>query len=637
MSLLIAGFLFGLPGVVHQAMDSIGPRITYARPELRSGQALPGNGLSSTLLELARTKDFKPEFKDTTYIIGDTPNETLRVTNTWEWAGDVYIINDGVLLVQAGTLIVHGSVWAMDRGQFIVQGGLVRYPQMFTYQWQTVLVGDARMQASSATFDYGGFSYSLFVGDSASLQWDNLSMTKGFTTASVIAQDTVNISLNHVNLAGEWLFWGPVQAHFSHIDTMLCWFPYDSGVVVDITLPPWENMEHLVMADGQPGISGLEYSVVLDTISYCMWGTIIEPGSDVTFRDTRMRSIGIMGTGTDSQDVSGLVNGSTYSDFTLGMTDRNFHLVNTFVNTWSLYPSDTFMLTFDHCIVGEVLTMGNAVAWGDSYYLDGTGGHFEATGNSFNFAFGGSMTCEVYTSENGVGLLAAMGIPVAFGGIWARNSSRLILIKCQFPGKPMAYDSGLVWVMSVDEPFYAATESNVPLVGSATIIEGPQALYHFSHYNLYWAPESDTSVWHPIDNPHDQPVWKDTLAYWDTHGLDFGTYLIKLVMWDDSPDSLNVNNVVILNHEDTTGAVAETPQPARAQLLPGHGCVYVILPTAQDMELRVFDPAGRMVLEHKGVFDKGKHVFRMPDRAGVFTAILRTGDVASRTTVINLK
>jgi hypothetical protein len=612
--------MVALPPEVHriaEAMDWLG------RPEVatvQTGPRLPGYGLNPALL--GTMNGLMPESKGPPYIIGDTPNETLKVTGSWEWDGDIYIVSNGVLLVQGGTITVHGSIYVQDQGKYLLYDGTARYPQMMTYQWGTTLTDNAFMEVRRSTFDYNNLPYGLSAGGNVYVIWDTVT-TRGWTTAGCWGMPTVG--LRKVNVAGEWLFADSAFAVFKDVDTMLAWFFYGQGAVIDFTFPAWQNINVFEMKDGIPGVSGIDYQVRIDTTDYCMWGTILMPGCDVTFHDSPMRTIGIMGLGTDSQNVSGLVNGMSYVDFTLGMTDRNLHLLNTSVMTWSLYPSDSFKLTFDHCIVGEVLTLGHSFAWGQSYFLDGTGGHFEATEGSINVALYSSMTCEVFTTKSGIAFLAFVGIPIAYGGIWARNTSRLILVECQFPSEPVAYDSGLVYILGVDEPYYAGTESYVPIIGSARINEGPLALTHFDHYNIYWAPVEDTTTWNPLDNPHDYEVKRDTLAVWDTHGLSFGTYLIKLVLWDDAPDSLSMMDVITLNYED----VHEGPRIEKTDLrvIPGRASARLVFNLAQESSVRlsVYDIAGKLVdRPQEGYMAPGKYELRFIGKPGVYIARLET-------------
>ncbi len=627
IGLIIA--LSAVPPEVHRAMEAIDWTARPEVPAFTQIKGFPGGGLNTALVDMVN--GIMPESKGPPYIIGDTPNETLRVTGTWEWNGDVFIVGNGVFLVQGGTITVRGNIQAMDQGKFLIYDGTARYPQSFSYQWGTVLTGNALMEARRSVFDYNNISYNLAALDNAYIIWDTIT-TRGWTTAVCWGRSIAG--LRKVNVAGEWLFTDSSIATFKDIDTMLAWFFYGQGATIDFTFPSWNNIDVFEMRDGITGVSGIKYQVRIDTTRFCMWGTIIQPGCNVTFRDSPMRTVGIMGLGADSQNLSGLVNGMSYTDFSLGMTDRYFRLVNTSVMTWSLYPADQFVLTFDHCIVGEVLSMSQAVAWGQSYFLDGTGGHFEANGNSFNIAISSSMTCEIYTKEQGIALLALVGIPTAYGGIWARNTSWIILAECQFPGRPVAYDSSLIWVIGVDEPFYAPTESYVPIIGTASIIKGPLGLYGFDHYNIYWAPAEDTTTWNPIDNPHNEPVWKDTLAVWDTHGLGFGTYLVKIVLWDNAQDSLDINDVIILNYEDTTGTVSEGPRGLGTDLRVLSGAEGTLLELSLSREgpvdLCLYDITGKRVsVICRGSLEPGRHLFPVRTKPGVYFARL----ISDETTV----
>jgi|GEM_PF-781456 len=615
--------ILALPPEVHEVAESVDWLSGQVPPSAQQAKPLPGGGLNPALVEMMNRA--LPESKGPPYIIGDTPNETLKITGTWEWNGDIFIVDSGVLLVQGGSLIVRGNIYAMDHGRFLIYDGTARYPQMFTYQWATVLTEDARMEVRRSVFDYNNLPYNLSASDNAYVIWDTVT-TRGWTTAGCWGRPSV--SLRKVNVAGEWLFADSCVATFKDIDTLLAWFFYGQGATVDFTFPGWNNISVFEMRDGIPGVSGIRYQVRIDTTRYCMWAAVIQPGCSVAFRDSRLRTVGIMGLGSDSQNLSGLVNGTSYVDFVLPMTDRYFRLVNTSVMTWSLYPADNFKLTFDHCIVGEVLTMDNAVAWGESYLLDGTGGHFEAGGNSFNIAIMTSMTCEIYTRDHGIAFLGLVGIPTAYGGIWARNTSRLILAECQFPGRPVAYDSSLIWVMGIDEPYYAGTQSYVPIIGTATIIQGPLAPWgRFDHYSIYWAPAEDTTNWHPIGNPHNNPVWRDTLAIWDTHGLGLGTYILKLVLCDDSPDSLAINDIIILNYEDTTGAVGEATGARATDLRvisgPRGTALELTLASGGRVELSLYDITGKRVsLLCARELEGGRHIFPVNAKPGIYLARL---------------
>ncbi len=169
----------------------------------------------------------------------------------------------------------------------------------------------------------------------------------------------------------------------------------------------------------------------------------------------------------------------------------------------------------------------------------------------------------------------------------------------------------------------------VGLRGSATIIEGPQSPWHFSHYNVYWARAEDTSTWHPIDNPHTTPVYKDTLAYWDTQGLPEGDYKIKLVLWDQE-DSLDI--VVGIRLQEMGSE--ETDVPREAKLWVSGGWVKLALPRAGEVKLVAFDPSGRLVrVLVDGKLERGEHAFKLSLKPGVYVLSLK-GDFSARRAVL---
>ncbi len=522
------------------------------------------------------------------YVIGDVPAETLHVRTSWENFGGVMIINDGVLLVDSGaTAIIHGNVQMQGHGKLFVDGGMLVFPQSFTYEWGLVAYDSSTWEMHNAELSFGGYSFTSGAAMKANIVFDTVSITSGWLTAGLYWGASAD--LYHVHHAGEWIFADSCQAHFTDVDTMLSWFSFTKGDSADIQFPAWDSLQNFVVQNGSNGITGIDYSITFDTIDYAMWGMLVDTGSVVTVRNSTIRSIGILGYSSDSQYVSGLVDGSDYTDFTLSMTDRYFRLLNTHVNTWSLYPGDTFFLSFKSCIVGEVLSMGSAIAWGENYFLDGSGGHFQASENSLNVAFYSDLCSEIYTTENGLAFLVLVAVP--YGDIWARDNSRLYLIQSQFPQLPRAYDSGLVYLMGIDAPTSAGVEESVPVIGSAMIINGPYASIHFSNYNLYWASVGDTSVWNPIAINVTSQFWRDTLGMWDTHGLQTGDYLLKLVLWDSSPDSLDEEMNVRLEES----GINELNKYSGVRMTTQLDGIIVNITRPVKIRLKVYDVSGRFV------------------------------------------
>ncbi len=549
-----------------------------------------------------------------TYVIGDEPAETLRIDTLWEHFGDVFIVNDGVMIVEdSGRAIIHGNLFVLNQAKLIVTHGTLDFPQEFTYEWSMQVYDSALCEISGGYMRLGNKAFTIGVVQGTVI-FDTLTLENGWITGTLF--NGASLYANHVNNVGEWIYHDSSTAYISNVDTLLNWFTLDIGDTAFLELASWDSIWHFVAEHDSNGFYGVQYSVHLDTINFCMWGLLIDYGSYVDISNSKIRTIGLYGTSVDTQNISGLVDSTYYSDFTLGFTDRYLHLSNTTVRTWSLYPSNGFYLNFSSSIVGEVLTMENSMAWGEHYYLDGSGGHFQAAENSFNVAFFAAMTSEIYTTENGVALLVVSAIP--YSRIWARNSSRLYLIQSQFPEKPVAYDSGLVFILNIDEPTEAPVNEIVPVFGTAEIVEGPLSPIHFDHYSLYWASKEDTTSWYPIAVNIPQKVYRDTLGYWNTTGLAQGEYLYRLAVISTAGDSISMDWGVTLG----PSMVKENSSLPTPSLYIGEQSLVLNLPyDINNGTLLVFDISGRVIKEEiSGKIRGGTYRFPLPERSGTYIA-----------------
>ncbi len=548
------------------------------------------------------------------FVIGDTPAETLKITDSWEWYGDGYIVNDGVMIVDTDAIAtIHGNIILMNTGELFVNRGTLIFPQSFTYQWSIGAYDSSRIEFHNSYMDFGHHSFTIgAIG--ARIIFDTMTVISGWITGTLF--HGASIIAREVNNIGEWIYQDSCSAYISHADTLLNWFGLGEGDTAYLYLPSWDSIEHFVAQSDSNGFSGIDYSVVLDTIGFCMWGLFIDHGAYVDIRDSRIRTIGLYGTSTDTQGISGLVDSTYYADFTPGFTDRYIHISNSTIRTWSLYPASRFYLNLSSSIVGEILSMDTSTVWGENYFLDGSGGHFQSAGHSFNIAFFAAMTSEIYTTESEIAALVVTSIPV--GRIWARNSSRIYMLQCQFPEKPLAYDSGLVYIMNIDGPTQAPVNELVPVFGTAEIVEGPSAPLDFDRYSLYWAIREDTTSWYPISENIHKEVYRDTLGYWNTTGLSEGEYLYRLIMWDTWGDSISMDWGVTLGPSSITEQSA-IPYP---ELSFKNGKIVLnVLQNARKAYLKVFDVSGRLVRSLiDGSLNRGVYRFNVPQKPGNYIA-----------------
>ena len=130
------------------------------------------------------------------------------------------------------------------------------------------------------------------------------------------------------------------------------------------------------MQQQHSGISGIGYQVSADSCHNVMWALMPVNGSDVTISNSNLRLIGCWFERGDVASVSGIFNNSNYSNYTAPLADRNLHLINTNVQTWSFYVFDSSQVDIDSCQLGEVGTQQSAFVHANNLLLDGSGGYF---------------------------------------------------------------------------------------------------------------------------------------------------------------------------------------------------------------------------------------------------------------------
>lgn len=480
-------------------------------------------------------------------VIGDTPGETLFISGNYDILMDVYIINDGVILLRNANLSIKGNITLVNQGTFDCDSSEVHFLQDYIYHFIMFIADSSTFIMRNTTTTFNGFPINLLTIGNAYLLWENLD-NKDFTTA-VVMGNSVD-SLRNVSMAGEWLLTDNSLTSFKNSGTLLVWFFFPDSSIVDFTFPDGDTLNGFVFDSTLGTVSGLAYHTEIDSCTNVMWGMIPLSGSDVTIRDSEIRTTGLM-FNSDSSSVSGLVNGITYNDFILPLQDRIYHLINTYVNTWSFYPADSSYLEVHSCIFGEALGMGDANYLIQSAFCDGSGGHIETTDNSFGLIFLSSMMCDVITKYHSVLVVGYSSI--LLGNIWATGSSVMALINVSIPDVPEVFDTSLVFIDAVTGPSTANTYEVIPVIGSATVLSGPFHPADFDYYELFYRAVGET-IWVPFDSTHYLPVYNGTLGFWNTEGLEPGYYELRCQLFDTFGNNLEALKTVNL----LPGSVEET-------------------------------------------------------------------------------
>jgi len=554
-------------------------------------------------------------------IVGDEPSETLSITGYFYNNGDIIVINDGVLQIDHADFNLDGNIIAMNQGIVDVDSSQFTILQHFIYHRILSTVDSAQFTITNSTTDFNGYQINLNVQG-----WGDFTMTdvvnRDWITA-VVMHDASAV-LSKVDLMGEWLFLDRCTATFEHVDYLITWYFCQDSSVVDFIFPTGDTVYGFIFDSSLVNVSNVDYHVEIDSSTGCLWAMIPLRGSDVTIRDSDLRVTGLMFEGTDSFMITGLVNGLHYVDFTLPVQDRTYRLINTTVQTWNLYPSDSSIVELSSSIFGELCGFSNSFTTIQQAFCDGSGGHIEASSSATVLVVLSSIFADVITKEHGICLLAHCSMP--YGRIWATGSSVMIIINTQFPEEPIPRDTSIVFVAAVTGPSEAMVDDTVGITGSAWIDPGPYNPIDFDHYRLYMRLVGD-STWQTIGSVQTQEVRYDTLDHWITNGLQDGDYEVRLVIKDVAGDSVEALRQVKLR---STGINEQSLYCNRSDLTCDRirSGIYRITSSIADPAIHIYDIAGK----HIAAFDKSEVLWRAP-ACGVYFIRENKGQVTKKIVV----
>jgi hypothetical protein len=524
-------------------------------------------------------------------VIGDTPAETLSVTGYFYNEGNIIIINDGVLKVKNADFNLDGDITIADQGKAIIDSSEVNFVQHYIYHHFLLVADSAYCSITNSQTTFNSYPFSVNVAGNGEINMQNVT-NQDWITAAV--QQTASANLRDIDgYTGEWLFANDCYAQFKHVDYLLTWYFFPYASVVDFDFPEDDTIYGFYLDSTPTNVSGIGYHVEIDSSTDCMWATIPLEGSDVIVRNSDLRVTGLMFGGADTFTISGLVNGLGYSDWVLPVGDRTYHLINTTVETWNLYPDDSVDINLSSSIFGELCGFGGSYTLIQKAFCDGSGGHLEAAHRSTVIVLSSSIFADVITKNRGICLLGNCAMP--YGHIWATGASIMIIANTSFPEDPIPSDTSIVFVAAITAPSSGCIEDTIGIVGSAWIDKGPYHPLDFGQYKLYFRKLGDSFLT-PLGNTKYQEVKRDTLDYWNTAGLTEGTYELKLVLKDNAGDSVEAWKQIKLS---LPSGINEDPNQNINNYkisIKQVGTRLLLIETSRDItELDIYNISGRLI------------------------------------------
>jgi hypothetical protein len=528
---------------------------------------------------------------DSDIVVGfPDSNETRVIGGTYSHRGRIIVLNNGTLILDSADFMLRGDIFVYNHGTLRVRKGRLTIPQQFAYQYGAQVSNDGRIELDTCRAQYGGSSWGVAVADTAEFEVSACTLRQGFTTVSLLGH--ARVEYEGSDYASEYVIFDSSALSLSRCDTALVWLGFPAGSSADITLPGADTtLLHWEMHDGSPGVSGIGYSVTMDTMTGVLWGSFPQAGCSVTIRDSRMRTTGLLIPGPDSVYMSGLVNNQHHSDYTLPLADRQYRLVNTFLGTWNLYPVESSTFVLESSVFGEMLAMGAFKAVIQNSICDGSGGYIGAEGTSQLFFILSMIETQVVSRDRS--LIVGAASTVRFGKVNATDASVMLLMFCESEFGPQALDTSVVYLCDYAVPSWASVDTVLPIVGTADIQAGPLNPLEFGSYRFSYASADSQTNWHQIGAVHSEPVYGDTMETWDTHGLTPGTYVLKMTIKNSYGDSIEPTKGVNLLYLD----IADRSEPASL----GPGSIPSVvrraldLPAGGSMQVSLLDVQGRKV------------------------------------------
>ena len=527
---------------------------------------------------------------DTLYIVTDS-----LITGVWAFNGHVCVVDTGKLYFNNATITINGDliVWGPDARCDILNSSLAM-PQAYFYQRSMIVVGSAILNIQSSTIDFNGLSHNLVIAENAHVILNNID-NSGFRTCGI--SNNAVLEINGINEAGEFVIANNSHVQIKNAETVLLWHHFPDGSVITHSFPDGDTIQTYDFSSSTIGVSGISYVIDIDSCTDVMWGMMPERNTNIHVSNSNLRTIGLWFNGSDSLQVSGLVNQANYINQTINLSDRTLTLQSCSVRTWSLYTFDTVYVDVSSSIVGEIGSFGNSEVYTNTIMVDGSGGYFFASDHTITVAGYTTTGTSVRSEKRGI-MLYAYGT-VMSGSAEALDTSILIIVQSSLPSDPVYRSMACAWYAKIDGPYSCYFGQDFPIIGSAWIDKDPNSpLMDFNHYNLSYQKTGDTA-WINISADVFSEKYHDTLGIWQTNLLsEDGSYLLRLELTDDQTTPFTIEAIVQFNVLPEYLNIDEnTPSNIKMYPNPADEIVYMEIPDKTPGQIFIFDEAGKLIID----------------------------------------
>lgn len=508
------------------------------------------HGLSShfTLMNSLKHYSLPPKNPYNEPLSGDTLfigpcDDSLIVPDMWQYSGTIMVFGNARIVFRNVKATINADiiVWG-ENATLIADSSYLYFPQEYFYQRKIIAAGGSKISIRKTTLDYNGLSHNLAITDSSVVEYVNVTNI-GFTTCGLSQKSKMFV--DGCNETGEFIVQDSVRLDFANAGTIILWHIVDRNGKLHFTFPNGDSLKEYVMNEETKGLENIKYQIELSDCKNVMWGLMPKPGSDILIKDSKIRSIGVWFTGSDTTGLTGLVNNSEYNVYTAPIGDRSLKFENTNVQTWSIYAFDKSVVNISGCIVGEIGAFGRSYVTGINYMADGSGGYLFASDTAVVINSLASATCNVRSERSGILLFGYSA--QTNGKAAAIGNSVLIIVQSGLSEEPSYSEGSVAWFANISGPSVARINGKIPITGSAWIDKAPESMnMDFKKYFLSYR-KNGSSEWLIAGDTVTSEVRNGTLGYMGTQGLEPGNYTLKLTLVSSTSDEFSVEAVKSLN------------------------------------------------------------------------------------------
>ncbi|MCK5878925.1 MAG: hypothetical protein KAH24_04050 [Holophagae bacterium] len=486
-------------------------------------------------------------------VVGDnSPDESVTLTGNVTIDGDIVVANQGTLVLDHANVILTGNITVVDDGSFSINGGSLTVLSQYVYSNGIMGFNNSHVTFQDTAINTNGYNWNGTFGDDAAFVAHNTTFHDGLTTGLF---GTATADVDGSNPL-EWVVGGDSSLSVSNdAGPFIFWPIFSDGSVADLSFPDGADVSSFSVSESDPKISGIGFSITLNNIQNVWWGMLLNPGCDVTVRDSVMRTTGIMADSGTNMNLSGLVNGQAYADSVIPISSLTYHLINTSVETWNVYPWGIESMDLKNCIIGELGASGSTVTTVNNTLIDGTGGYVFSDGDSNTTFLFTNLICPTVANDNSLQLYVYSSILA--GDIVATDNSIVFLANSLTERVPQAKKSALIVEANVAPPTSASVETMLPLTGSANVIAGPDFAVDMDSWQILYGAGSEPTDWLPVTGVQQREVRNNVLGLWYTHGLTAGLYTLKLsIRLTDGGDPIEITRAVSLGEASPDNPVS---------------------------------------------------------------------------------